>query len=156
MQTQSAPMGTLSDRGASLIGLLLTVAIVAGLAAGIPLLVGVGKAQSVSTLSKDGPRGVAPAISASSKGGAGSDLAAAAAVACMTNYEAAESAVAAYEAQDGQPPKSIEQVQALVKDPLSSSMFRITIDPNKPGQLQVATPGYAASDGNGNCRNVGG
>jgi hypothetical protein len=88
MQTQSAPMGTLSDRGASLIGLLLTVAIVAGVAAGIPLLVGVGKGQSVSTLSTDGPRVVPPAISASSKSEAGSDLAAAAAAACMTNYQA--------------------------------------------------------------------
>jgi hypothetical protein len=140
----------------SLIGLLLTVAIVAGLAAGIPLLVGTGGGRSVSTLPLGAPRGLAPGVSVSSQGGAGSDLATADKAACLTNYEAAESGVAAYEAQTGHSPKSIEQVQALVKDPISSAMFSITIDPRKPGQLEVATRSHAASDGSVNCANIGG
>jgi hypothetical protein len=140
----------------TLIGLLLAVAIVAGLAAGIPLLLGIGGGRSVTTLPSGAPRGLAPGISASSKADAGNDLTAAAAAACLTNYKAADSAVAAYEAQTGFPPESIDQVQALVKDPLSSALFTITIDPNKPGQLQVATRSHGASDGNVNCAKIGG
>jgi hypothetical protein len=82
---------------------------------------------------------------------AGGDVAAAEAAACESNFEAAEAAVKSYEAETGSPPTAVAEVQALIRDPLSSAFFTITIDPNEPGQLQVATRGHPAVDGDGNC-----
>jgi hypothetical protein len=136
----------------SLLGLLLTLAIVGALAAAIPLL-------TDRSSGNPGPILVNPAGGGRSLSGnadaAGRDLTAVAVSACRTNFQAAEAAVSAYEAETGSLPSSISEVQTFIRDPLSSVFFQITIDPLRPGRLQVATRGRAAADGEANCATAG-
>jgi hypothetical protein len=136
----------------SLLGLLLTLAIVGALSAAIPLLAdrSSGNPDTVTVT----PPGRSTSISGSTNA-AGSDIAAAEVSACRTNYQAAETALSDYEAEEGSRPTKISEVQALIRDPLSSAFFQITIDPLRPGSLEVATPGHAASDGDANCETAG-
>jgi hypothetical protein len=135
-----------------MIGLLMVLAVVAIAAAGIPLLTrATGGKSTYSQLT-------VPAIGRTVSGNtsaAGSDVAAAEAVACRTSYAAAQAAVSSYEAETGSRPTSISQVERLVRDPLSTPFFAIGIDPRKPGQLQVATHGHPGVDGNANCAAAG-
>jgi hypothetical protein len=82
----------------------------------------------------------------------GNDITAASAQACRANFAAAQTAVDVYQAERGTPPSSIAEVQSLVRDPLSTAHFAITIDPRRPGQLEVATPDHLATDGDINCQ----
>lgn len=138
-----SPRGTDSNNGASLISLLVVLALLGGLATIVVM------AQS----STSGPRqsihipqlpsaGVAPA-------NAGPDISAATVDACKANYQAASQAVAAYEALNGHPPPNVSAIQAMLKDPLNGVGFQITIDPS--GRPEVATAGHPAAAGDSNC-----
>jgi hypothetical protein len=143
------------DHGVSLLGLIVALAIVGALAAAIPLL----------TTGSGGPSGNTdnPAVTLLPGGhptsgkvaAAGSDISAAEVTACRTTYEAVETAVGAYQAETGRPPTSVSQLKTFIRDPLSSPSFTITIDPRRPGQVQVATRGHPAADGEGNCTALG-
>jgi hypothetical protein len=141
-----------SDLGAALLGVLLTLLILGGLAAGLLI--------SLPTTTSSGPNANPGSASvASLPGGAtpalGNDITAASAVACRANFAAAQTAVGLYHAERGALPTTIGEVQPLLRDPLSTNRFTITIDPSHPGLLEVATPGHPAVDGNANCAYAG-
>jgi hypothetical protein len=142
------PVRSRRESGVGLIGLLISLALIGALAATIPLLAdrtsGLASTPGLTTPAAGQPAG-------GSAGVAGGDVAAAEAAACETNFQAAEAAVSFYEAQTGSPPTATAEVQALLRDPLSSAFFTITIDPTKPGHLEVATRGHPAADGDSNC-----
>jgi hypothetical protein len=85
----------------------------------------------------------------------GNDITAASAATCHANFSAATSAVNIYQAEHGTLPTTIAEVQTLLRDPLSTNRFTITIDPRHPGELQVATPTHRAADGDTNCGYAG-
>ena len=70
---------------------------------------------------------------------------------CRSNYEIAQEAVSAYEAEHGSAPGELSQVQPYVQDRLGGPTFTFTIDPKHPGQIDVATREHPASAGNVNC-----
>jgi hypothetical protein len=141
-----------NEVGVSLVGLLVTLAIVGAMAAAIPLLErgsnpnAVSPGVSIST----GRHPASGAVAAASN-----DISAAEVAACRATYEAAETAVSAYQVQTGSLPTSVSQLKAFIRDSLSSASFTITIDPLRPGQLQVATREHVAADGDANCAALG-
>ena len=139
-------------RGASLVGLLVTLGVIGILAAAIPVL-------TSGSNGKSGIPNLTIPVTGRTAGGqmsaAGSDIAGAEAVACRATYGAALVAVGTYEAETGSRPTSISQVQPLLRDPLSSAFFTIEIDPRKPGQLQVAAHDHPAAGGDANCAAAG-
>lgn len=136
------------ERGQGLIGTLVVLMVLGIGAAGVLISLsgggsGPGSLPTDVTVSR---------VSGSAGGGA---ISAAAIAACRTNYAVASQAVDEYEAQHGKLPKRTADVQAYLKDPLSTRQFTITIDSANPGQLEVATRGHLASDGPSNCAFAG-
>lgn len=125
-----------------------------GLAAAIPFLTGTSSSGAGTdlTLPHSPSAGASPGEIVPGVGGV---ISAAATVACRTNYSAAEAAIQQYEAEFSSVPTKISQVQTLLRDPLSSPAFTITIDPKRPGQLQVGTKSHVAADGSANCAAAG-
>jgi len=143
------------DHGVSLLGLIVTLAIIGSLAAAIPLLArGSSGSDGIPGTSSITPEAIGHSTSGS-VAAAGNDISAAEATACRTTYEAVEAAVGVYQAETGILPTSTAQLRGLIPDPLRSPFFTVTIDPRRPGQLQVATPDHAAADGDINCTAVG-
>jgi 2-methylcitrate dehydratase PrpD len=141
-----------NEVGVSLVGLLVTLAIVGAMAAAIPLLAR-GSTPNAASPGVSISTGRGPASGAVAA--AGNDISAAEVAACRASYEAAEAAVSAYQAQTGSLPTSISQLKAFIRDSLSSPFFNITIDPLRPGQLQVTTRDHVAADGDANCSALG-
>jgi hypothetical protein len=135
-----------SDLGRSLLGPLLSVAIL-----------GVAAAIAVSTTGSGGGHGTGlrgpTATFPASPGAAAPDVAAAAT--CRANYQAVETAAAQYQALHGTQPISMAALQSMFKDPVVSTRFAITIDSHHPGQIDVAANGHASLPGNGNCAYAG-
>jgi len=143
------------DYGGSLLALIVTLAIVGALAATVPLLT---TESNRSNGNSGNPAWTVPGVGrppSDKVAAAGNDISAAEVTACRTTYEAAETAVSAYQAETGRLPTSISQLKALTPDSVSSPFFTITIDPTWPGQLQVATRGHIAADGDVNCTTAG-
>lgn len=132
------------ERGASLIGLLLVVVILGGLAA-----VAIVATNSETSLPSVGTKGASTTTLAPGSSGAASDISAAASTACRANYEALNSALQAYEAINGHAPSSIAALQSELKDPVSSRYY--TFGLNAQGQVTVATKGHPAGPGDANC-----
>jgi hypothetical protein len=124
--------GNRPQSGSSAIGLLAVVAVLA-------VIVGV-------VLAATGGDHKSPGASPRS---ASSDIAGAARVTCRTDYQAVRQAVDAYTAQHGQAPASMSDLAGLLRDPVTSAYFTISIGPG--GQVEVAAPGHTASPGDGNC-----
>jgi type II secretory pathway pseudopilin PulG len=139
------------ERGAGLIGLLVALVVLGGLAAAAVMSL---QGTTASRTDLDG-QSAAPLPRAAGPGPAptagNNILSVSAQETCRANFAAAQAAVGVYEAEQGEPPTTISQVQALVRDPLSTDRFTITIDPLHAGELQVATPGHPAKDGDSNC-----
>jgi hypothetical protein len=134
-----------------LIGVLLTLLVLGGLAIvvlmALPSATGSSKATSGAGATALLPGNAAPSV--------GNDITAASAATCHANYAAAKSAIDVYEAEHGTLPTTIAEVQTLLRDPLSTNRFTITIDPRRPGELQVATNAHPAADGDTNCAYAG-
>lgn len=129
-----------SSSGFGAVGLLAAVAILA-IAAAVALGVshgssGAGKAGASTTL------GTSPAQ-------ASNDISAAARVTCQTDYQAVQQAADAYTADQGHPPGAMSDLAGMLRDPVTSPYFTISI--GSTGQIEVATPGHAATPGAGNC-----
>jgi hypothetical protein len=123
-----------SEVGSSLLGLLVALVILAGLAVSIPLMTAGGSSS---------PKTNAPA--------AGADINAASVAACQADYAAAQTAVNEYQVQKGSLPTDTNQLQPYLRDSLTNASFSITIDPHHPGRLQVTTPGHSPTDGLTGC-----
>ena len=130
-----------------MIGLLLVVAILGGLAA-----IAIVATNSETSVPSVGTKG-SPTTLASGSSGAASDIQAAAIVACRTNYQAVNEALQAYEAINGHAPTNIAALQGELKDPVTSPDYTFGIDAK--GQITVATKSHPASPGDANCAYAG-
>jgi hypothetical protein len=139
------------NAGRGLIGLMVTLAMVGAMAGAIPLLTNGSATSSAKSSSRGLNASTASPLKSGQVAAAGNDISAAEVAACRTTYQEAQTAVDTYQVEDGALPTSISQLKALIPDPLSSSSFTITIAPGSPGQLQVATPGHPAAEGDVNC-----
>jgi len=157
-RTATTPDRSRPEGGQSLVALVVVLAVLGGMAAIVVSKVGTSNgvnpeqlpalnlpgslpASTTATASKPSSNGVAST----------SDITAAAAVACRTDYEAVAQAASEYQALYGQRPASMAELQSFLKDPLTSAYFTITIDPHVPGSIEVATPGHPAQAGDSNC-----
>lgn len=129
---------------------ILVVVLILGLAAGAAVA---SLDASQSSTSGHASRGTAEITIPSPAQG----IAAAAVQACKADFGAADAAVSEYEAEHGQPPASITDVQSYLRDPLNAPQYHysITIAAGHRGQLEVATPAHPASPGSGNCAYAG-
>ena len=135
------------DAGASAVGLLSALMIVSAIAFAIFALHPGQKSSHAST-------GSATTIDASPSH-ASSDISEAAQAACQADYQAVQSAVSEYEALTGRPPTSMSALASIVRDPVSTYFYDITIDPHHPGQIEVATPGRPSRPGEVGCTSAG-
>lgn len=139
----------LSDRGAAALGLLVVLLVLGGLAC-VVIIAQPGGGSKLGTST-----GTASSQLNASSANASTNTSAAAEVSCRTDYEIASQAVSYYETLNGHPPKDTADLSTLIKDPLSSPYFTISIDPYLAGQVDVATKGHVSSPGDGNCSYAG-
>jgi hypothetical protein len=146
--TTRAPQDPHAEHGYGFVGLLLTVLLLGGLAAVVMVAMGGS--------SRDHNLAISPIQAPSAgQGGAASDIAAAASVACRADYQAVSNAASYYQAMNGKAPATMASLGSFLKDPVTSSRFAITINPARPGQVEVAAGGYSAAPGDGNCAYAG-
>jgi hypothetical protein len=132
-----------SDLGVGLIGVLVSLVILAGLAAAVLA------SQAGSGGDHQAPSNQTSVDASPAKGAA--DVSSAAQATCRTDYAAAVEAASEFETLTGRQAATMAELGSLVKDSLMSSAFIITINLHVPGQLEVATPGHPAQPGNANC-----
>jgi hypothetical protein len=133
--------------GRGLIGLVLVLGILGALGAVVLVMGGSG--------GRDLPTGTAlPTLKSPSHSGA-AILSDAANVVCKADYAAVSAAVSDYETLNGKPPASMAALGSILKDPGSSSRFSIIINPNSPGQVEVAAGGHPAQPGDRACAFAG-
>jgi hypothetical protein len=131
--------------GFGLLGIILTVLALCGLAA-----VAIAAANTDTKTVSDSISGL-PSLTLPNRVGGSNIVGAAAEIACRTEYATVEQAVSVYQEIDGKPPSSLTQIAQILKDPLTSSHFTISIDLRHPGQVDVATTGHPARGGDSNC-----
>jgi hypothetical protein len=83
------------------------------------------------------------------------DFQGAAAATCQVGYQTAQTAVEEYRAVNGRPPGSMAELQTVLRGPIASTRFTITIDMVHPGQIDVAAGGHAPQPGPANCAYAG-
>ncbi len=137
-----------SDAGRSLVALLVALALLGGLAT--TALV----SQPNGSKNQGHQTSATTAVNASPSNAA-TDIRAAAAVTCRADYEAVDTAVSEYAAVNGKWPTDMKQVAAMTREPITSTRFEITINPAKPGQVEVAAGGHPALPGDDNCAYAG-
>ena len=147
MFTEDRDAAHRGERGVGLVVLMLTVLLLGGLAA-VAL-------TSLPTTRSESPRGLTSSVSALAQQKDSGQITAAAQQACFANYAALQMAVSAYQVIRGSLPTSAVQLRTYFKGTLATSAFTLTIDPVRPGQVQVATGGHPSADGDGNCRYAG-
>lgn len=150
------PEGTFTpvNRGATLLGVLISLAMIGVLAAAIPLLTsgdGTTSSETPSTLlpANEGPSGNAV------PNGASGAINASTIVACRNTFQAAEAAIEEWQVEHGSPPTSTSELQRALRDPLSSTGYTIEVDPWHLGVLGVLTRTHPFTDGPGNCAFAG-
>ena len=120
-----------------------------------------GMGAAVLAYSRDGSGGghrgalqASPGTTVSATpGAAAGDIAAAAAAACRASYTAVSAAADYYATLNGHPASSIEALSPMLKDPLTSTHWTLSMSPT--GQLEVATAGHPATPGDANCAYAG-
>lgn len=147
-----APRPSQKSEGASgLVGLLVSLVVLGGLAALVlTALPGSGTKPNRRGSATSGPiAGVSvPQVPAQVSPAASKQ-------ACLADYSGLQEAVSEYQLQHGSVPTSVTQLAGYFRGTISTSGFSLTVDPGRPGRLQVQTPGHPASDGNGNCSYAG-
>jgi hypothetical protein len=133
--------------GRALLGLVVAAGILGVLAAGFL----VSQAHAGLT---GGAATSLPSLQSSHVGAAG-DIDAASEIACKSDYAAVNAAVSAYEILNGKPPESMAALGSMLRGPVSSSRFRIVINPARPGQVEVAGGGQPPQPGDGACADAG-
>lgn len=135
------------DAGALLAGVLFALLALGGIAAVVVVEMPSGGSSS-STSSK----GSATTLSVSHPAGV---ISAAAVAACRNTYTVVQEAVDEYETQTGTGPTNIDQLRSLLRDPVVTSQYTISIDRRLAGEIDVATPSHPASPGESNCAYAG-
>lgn len=135
-------------QGYGLVGMLLTLLVLGGLAAIVLVAVpGSGTTSSHMTI---------PSLPHQSGQQSSGPISAAAQQACQANYIALQQAISLFQAEHGSLPTSAAELQTYLRGTVSTPQFTLTIDPTRPGQIAVQTAGHPASDGESNCRYAGG
>jgi hypothetical protein len=130
-----------TSRGASLVGLLVTLLVLGGAAVGaFEITSGSNNSVLHPTLPGSSPNAV------SSPGGV---IDSAAVVTCRTDYLAVQTADGEYQSVQEQPATNMSELQPMIRDNLSSPYFSFGIDAK--GRVTVATPGHPAAPGDANC-----
>jgi type II secretory pathway pseudopilin PulG len=137
-------LGAQDDRGYGLVGVLVALLILGGLAA-VAL-------TSLPDNGRTSRRNANNSISRVANQPPQAQISAAAQQACLADYAAIEQAASAYQIEHGSTPTNMAELQTYLRQPVSASEFTFSIDPARPGQIQVQTKGHPASDGNANCR----
>ena len=130
--------------GFGAVGLLAAIAVLAGVAA---LTLGLSHGSSSGTHGHGA--GAPVGTLGTSPGAAAGDISAAARATCQTDYQAVQQAADAYAAEHGHPPASVSDLSGILRDPVTSPYFTISIGPT--GQVDVAAAGHVAASGAGNC-----
>ena len=146
--TRSETMTRSGEFGHSLVGLLIALALLAGLAATVLV------SQTGGVKDTGHESGAASTVNAS-PGNAAADIQAAAAVTCRADYEAVVTAVSEYAALNNRPPIDMAQVAPMMRQPIGSTRYVIGINPVEPGLVEVAAGGRLAAPGDGNCAYAG-
>lgn len=134
------------DVGATLVGLLAALVILGGASAAV-----IAAEDSSSGGGARVPTGSGSTLDAN-PGGAGADIAAAAATTCRADYGAVSQAADEYQALHQRPASGMSDVSQYLRDPVTSPYFTLTI---VSGRVEVATPGRQAAEGDGNCAYAG-
>jgi hypothetical protein len=138
---------------------VLAVGILAGLGAAVLVSEGGSGRQ---------PPGLVPSLNAASSPRESQSLIGSAAqTVCMSDYAAVSAAAAAYETLYGKPPANLAMLSTILKDPVGlkkpvdpknpvgSTGFSITINPDTPGQVEVSAGGHPPQPGDDACRYAG-
>ena len=146
------------DRGASALGLLVSLLIMGALA--VTVLVSLPSSRSGNDgVVKPSPNSVETANSSAAMTNAvsnvGADIHAAAVVTCQTDYQAVEAAVGYYQAEHGSLPPSLGSLAVWLRDPVTSPYFSIAIDPHHAGVVEAGTKDHALAPGEQNCQFAG-
>ena len=150
-QRASSERGVRPDSGRGLVGLLVAIVILAGMAAAV---LGNQNGSGGDHEGRSSAGGAATTID-SSPVKAASDVSEGAQVACRTNYQAVTEAVAEYQVLHGRAPGDLAALAAMLRDPVTSAYYSITVDPTSPGAVEVATPEHPAAPGDTNCAYAG-
>ncbi|HUC12809.1 MAG TPA: hypothetical protein VMS00_00020 [Acidimicrobiales bacterium] len=148
--------GRFSDSGAgltALLGGLLTLGVLV-----VAVLMALPSSQGGQTPLPAEPTTSAPGhagVTSPNPDGIEGIIGSAALMVCKTDYRTVESAVSYYQAHEGSLPKSLTDLKPMLRSPVSSPYFLITIDPRKPGVVEVGTRGYAPAPGDANCAFAG-
>jgi hypothetical protein len=135
------------EHGRSLVGLLIALVLLGGLAT-------IALVSEASGAKNQGQSSASSTID-DSPGNAAADIQGAAAVTCRTDYGAVVGAVSYYAAVNGKPPTDLALLAPMLTEPITSTGFVISINPAKPGQVEVAAGGRPAAAGDGNCAYAG-
>lgn len=135
------------DAGASAVALLAVLLVLGGIAGAVLAL-------QPNHNSGRGAGRTQPTVNASPSHASG-DISQASQEACQANYQTLQTAVSEYEAVNGRPPASMNALTSMIHSPVSTYFYAITIDPDHPGQIDVATRGHPASPGEAGCRYAG-
>lgn len=130
------------------IGVLIALLIMGGMAVAVLSASGGSGTTNLPTLS--GLTTVAPPADGASPP-AGNAISLAQQSACRTNFSAVQQAVAYYESLNGQAPRNMVDLGSILRSPVSTSAYSITIDPHRPGEIDVSTDGHPAMAGDANC-----
>ena len=130
------------ERGAGLIALLIGVVVMGGLA--VLVLQLNGGSSTGGRTGRSTPNSLSPA-----PGQAAVNINASERAACTSDYQSVSLAVDVYTSENGKPPTDISDVQPMLKDPVTSPSFTISV--TATGKVAVATPGHPAAPGPGNC-----
>jgi hypothetical protein len=136
-----------SSGGQGLAALILAVAVLGGLGAAIPLLVGGASGRQAGQ--------AVPLPGANTPPGAAADIQGAAAATCLADYQMVQTAVEEYEAVNGRQPASMADLQTVLDGPITSTRFAITINEANPGEIDVAAGGRPPQPGAANCAHAG-
>jgi hypothetical protein len=148
-QRASSERGVRPDSGRGLVGLLVAIVILAGLAAAVLGF------QDGSGGDHQGQPGAAASTPNASPAKAVSDVEEAAQIACRSNYELVSEALDEYRIMHGQRPATMAALAPMLRDTVSSQYYTITIDTVGPGTVAVATPGHPTAAGDANCAYAG-
>jgi hypothetical protein len=142
--TAPLPRAARPPQGLGLVGLVIILAVLGGMAAVAVLMSSSGRHHDAVGVSPTQKLSAAP-------GAADPDISAAAVATCRADYHAVVAAATDFQAIHGMQPATMTALQSMFKDPVTSTRFAITIDPRHPGQAEVAAGGHAAAPGDGNC-----
>jgi hypothetical protein len=135
------------EAGRGLIGLVVAMGLL-GVVAAVVLVAQSGGSHDLQGLSPSSTINGSPANAAG-------DIHLAAEADCRYAYAGVTAAVADYEVVNGRPPTDMAALRPMLRGPINSSRFVISLNPTRLGQVEVAAPGHPATPGDAACTYAG-